>query len=160
MKLYLYFAKLLGLKYSDCILYKAAVITLVEINFGRRKNDNYFSNLFIFHRKFLFILIPQLYSISFHYNNKESFPTDVPIRMCYTDSNGECYLCQRETPRQHTLCPIVTFRHCMVHQICGQQIDMLEILEIYSLHSNRWEICCRWSVNCVRQRKFCFKLLK
>jgi hypothetical protein len=25
---------------------------------------------------------------------------------------------------------------------------------------NRWEICCRWSIDCGRQRKFCFKLLK
>ena len=29
-----------------------------------------------------------------------------------------------------------------------------------SVKENRWEICCRWSVNCGRQRKFCFKLLK
>jgi hypothetical protein len=48
MVLYLYFVKLIVLKFS--IYNMAAVIILVEINFGTKKNDNYFSNRsIIFH---------------------------------------------------------------------------------------------------------------
>jgi hypothetical protein len=45
------------------VLYKASMITLVEINFGRRKNDNYYMQASVgiyacFHLTFLIFFVP------------------------------------------------------------------------------------------------------